>query len=122
MHTSQTTQRGASTIGLIIILAIIGVGAYIGLQYIPQFIECGTVDNILSNIEKANEEKPVKSANEVRDMINRQLDINQMDDLRDSFKVTQIDETYVITVNYERELDLIYEKKPMIYDKSITLR
>jgi len=45
-----------------------------------------------------------------------------MDDLRDSFKVTQIDETYVITVNYERELDLIYEKKPMIYDKSITLR
>jgi len=50
MHTSQTTQRGASTIGLIIILAVIGVGAYIGLQYIPQFIECGTVDTILSNI------------------------------------------------------------------------
>ena len=122
MNTSQTTQRGASTIGLIIILAIIGVGAYIGLQYIPQFIECGTVDTILSNLEKANEEKPVKSANEVRNMINRQLDINQMDDLRDSFKVTQIDETYVITVNYERELDLIYEKKPMIYDKSVTLR
>jgi len=122
MNTSQTTQRGASTIGIIIILAIIGVGAYIGLQYIPQFIECGTVDTILSNIEKANEEKPVKSINEVRNMINRQLDINQMDDLRDSFEVTQIDDTYIVTVNYERELDLIYEKKPMIYEKSVTLR
>ena len=88
MHTSQKTQRGASAITLIITLAIIGAGAYIGMQYIPQYIEAGTVDAILSNIEQTHEETPVSSARKIRNMIDRQLDINQMDDLRDSFKVT----------------------------------
>lgn len=122
MHTSQRTQRGASAIGLIIILTIIGAGTYIGLQYIPQYIEAGTVDSILSNIEQTHEETPVSSANSIRNMIERQLDINQMDDLRDSFKVTQDEEIYIITVSYERELNLIYEKKPMKYEKTVTLR
>jgi hypothetical protein len=122
MHTSQKTQRGASAIALIIILAIIGAGTYIGLQYIPQYIEAGTVDSILSNIEQAHEETPVSSINNLRSMIEKQLDINQMDNLRDSFKVTQDEEIYIVTVNYERELNLIYEKKPMIYEKTLILR
>jgi hypothetical protein len=122
MHTSQRTQRGASAITLIIIMAIIGAGTFIGLQYIPQYIEAGTVDSILSNIEQAHEETPVTSVNAIRNMIEKQLDINQMDDLRDSFKVTQDEETYTVTVNYERELNLIYEKKLIKYDKSLTLR
>jgi hypothetical protein len=122
MHTSQSTQRGASAISLIIILAIIGTGVFIGLQYIPQYIEAGTVDSILSSIKKTHKEKPVSSANNLRSMINRQLDINQMDDLRDNFKVTQDDETYIVEVSYERELNLIYEKKLMKYEKTLTLR
>ena len=116
------TQRGASAISLIIILALIGAGTYIGLQYIPQYIEAGTVDSILSNIEQAHEETPVTSVNGIRNMIEKQLDINQMDDLRDSFKVTQDEAIYTITVNYERELNLIYEKKLIQYNKSLTLR
>jgi hypothetical protein len=122
MHTSQTTQRGVSAITLIIILAIIGAGTFIGLQYIPQYIEAGTVDSILDNIERAHEETPATSVNSIRNMIEKQLDINQMDDLRDSFKVTQDEESYTVTVNYERELNLIYDKKPVQYNKSITLR
>jgi len=122
MHTSQRTQRGASAIALLIILAIIGTGVFIGLQYIPQYIEAGTVDSILSSIEKAHEEKPVNSANNLRSMINKQLDINQMDDLRDNFKVTQDDEIYIVKVNYERELNLIYEKKLIKYEKNLTLK
>ena len=121
MHSSQRTQRGASAIGIIIILAMIGVGAYIGFQYIPQFIEAGTVDSILGNIEKANDEKPVTSVTQVRGMIDRQLNINQMEELADSFTVTQYEGTYTINVSYERQLDLIYEKKLIVTDKSITL-
>jgi hypothetical protein len=58
---------------------------------------------------------------ELRDMIGRQLEINQMDELRDSFTVTQDGDKYIVKVNYERELNLIYEKKPMKYEKSLTL-
>lgn len=115
-------QRGASAITLIIILALIGAGTFIGLQYIPQYIEAGTVDAILSNIEQAHEETPVTSINSLRNMIEKQLDINQMDDLRDSYKVTQDEEIYMVDVNYERELNLIYEKKLVQYNKSLTLK
>jgi len=122
MNTSQRTQRGASAITLIIILAIIGAGTYIGLQYIPQYIECGTVDSILGNIEKAHEKTPVTSVKNIRSMIDKQLNMNSMDDMQDNFTVTQVDETYIVKVSYERELNLIYEKKPMKYEKSLTLK
>ena len=122
MNTSQRTQRGASAITLIIILAIIGAGTYIGLQYIPQYIECGTVDSILSNIEKAHEKTPVTSVKNLRSMIDKQLNMNSMDDMQDNFTVTQVDGTYIVKVSYERELNLIYEKKPIKYEKSLTLK
>jgi Tfp pilus assembly major pilin PilA len=122
MHTRQKTQRGASAIGLVIILAIIGAVTYIALQYIPQYIESSTVDTILSSIEETHAANSGSSASKIRSLINKQLDINQMDDLRDSFKVTQDGEIYIVTVNYERELNLIYEKRLIKYDKSLTLR
>ena len=122
MSTSQRMQRGASAIVAIIILAIIGAGAYIGLQYIPQYIEAGTVDSILGNIEKAHRQSPVSNADAIRKMIGNQLNMNQLDDLRDSFKVTQDGETYIIKVSYERDLNLIYEKKPIKYEKMLILR
>jgi hypothetical protein len=122
MTSTHNTQRGASAIGLIIILAILGAGVYIGLQYIPQYIECGTVDSILSSIEKGNTRTPVSSVKDLRGRINKQLDMNQLNDLRDSFTVTQDDGSYVIKVSYERELNLIYTKKPVKYEKTLTLK
>ena len=122
MNSMQKTQQGISAIGFIIILAILGAGVYIGLQYIPQYIECGTVDSILDNLEKTNRETPFSSEKGIRDMIGKQLEMNQMDDLRDSFKVTQDGEMYIVKVSYERELNLIYERKPMKYEKTLTLK
>jgi cytochrome c-type biogenesis protein CcmE len=121
MYNSQRKQRGASAIGIIITLAIIGVGAYIGFQYLPLYIEAGTVDSILTSIENKDREKPVTSAQQIRGMIEKQLNMNQMEDLADSFKVTQDEEIFIVNVNYERELNLIYEKKLIITDKTLTL-
>jgi len=122
MNSSQRTQHGASAIVVIIILAIIGAGAYIGLQYIPQYIEAGTVDSILSNIEKAHKRSPVRSTNALRDMIDKQLNMNQLDDLSDNFKVTQDGQEYIIEASFERELNLIYKKKPVKYEKILILK
>jgi cytochrome c-type biogenesis protein CcmE len=121
MYNNQRKQRGASAIGIIIILAIIGVGAYIGFQYLPLYIEAGTVDSILTSIENTDKEKPVTSVQQIRGMIEKQLNMNQMDDLANSFKVTQDEEIFIVNVNYERELNLIYEKKLIITDKTLTL-
>lgn len=121
MHNSQRKQRGASAIGIIITLAIIGIGAYIGFQYLPLYIETGTVDSILTSIENADKEKPVTSAQQIRGMIEKQLNMNQMEELADSFKVTQDEEIFIVNVNYEREINLIYEKKLIITNKTLTL-
>ena len=121
MNPVQQRQRGASAIVSLILLAIIGAGVYIGLQFIPQYIQAGTVDSILENIEKAHRKSPVINADAIRGMINKQLNINQLDELKDSFKVTQDDEAYLVRVSYEWELNLIYEKKPMQYEKTIAL-
>ena len=122
MNSIHKTQRGASAIALIIILAILGAGTYIGLQYIPQYLECSAVDSILDNIEKANKTKPVSSVLDIRSRIDKQLDMNQMNDLRDSFSVKQDGDTYIVKVSYERELNLIYKKKPMKYEKTLILK
>lgn len=121
MYNSQRKQRGASAIGIIITLAIIGIGAYIGFQYLPLYIEAGTVDSILTSIENADKEKPVTSVQQIRGMIEKQLNMNQMEELADSFKVTQDEEIFIVNVNYEREINLIYEKKLIITEKTLTL-
>ena len=54
-------------------------------------------------------------------MIDNQLYVNQMSDLKDSFKVTQYRGDYVVTVRYERELNLGYETKMLKYERSVTL-
>ena len=122
MKSIQKTQQGISAIGLVIILAIIGAGAYIGLQYIPQYIEAGTVDSILGSVEKAYDKSAVNSVESVQGMIDKQLNVNQLNDLKDNFKVTQDGEDYIIKVSYERELNQIYKKKPVKYEKTVILQ
>ena len=121
MSSSKKIQRGASAIGIIIILAILGVGAYIGFQYIPLLIEAGTVDSVLNNLEQSNEQKHVTSVSQIRDIIDKQLNMNQMEELANDFTVTKDEDTYTVNVYYERELDLIYEKKLIETDKTIIL-
>jgi hypothetical protein len=122
MKTGFTTQRGASSLLLIIILALLGAGVYIGLQYLPTYIEAGTVDSILDNVEKAYDKSADNSVKSIQDSIDKQLNVNQMNDLKENFKVTQDDEEYIIKVSYERELNLIYTRKPVKYERTVILR
>jgi len=117
----QTRQQGGSAIGLIIILAILAYGVFVGLQYVPQYIESATVDTILDNVVGKNNTERLGDTSAVQKAIDNQLFINEMRDLKTNFKVTQNRGDFVITVRYERELNLLYEKKLMQYEKTVTL-
>ena len=117
----QRKQKGASAIVFIIVLAIFGYAVYVGLQYIPQRIESGTVDSILDSIVENHKTTPVQNVSEILSAITRQLNVNQMDDMKDKFKVSKYRGTYIIKVNYERELNLGYEIKTIQYEKTRTL-
>ena len=117
----QSKQKGASAIVFIIVLAIFAYAVYVGLQYIPQRIESGSVDSILDSIAENHKTTPVQNVSEILNAITRQLNVNQMDDMKDNFKVSKYRGTYIIKVSYERELNLGYEIKTIQYEKTRTL-
>ena len=117
----QSKQKGASAIVFIIVLAIFGFAVYVGIQYIPQRIESGTVDSILDSIVENHKTTPVQNVSEILGTITRLLNVNQMDDMKENFKVSKYRGTYNIKVSYERELNLGYETKTIKYEKSRTL-
>ena len=117
----QRKQKGASAIVFIIVLAIFGFAVYVGIQYIPQRIESGTVDSILDSIVETHKTTPVQNVGEIQSSITRLLNVNQMDDMKDYFKVSKNRGTYIVKVSYERELNLGYETKTIQYEKTRTL-
>lgn len=122
MSAMQKRQQGASSFSIIIVLVLIGAGVYLGLQYIPQLIESGTVDAILDDIKKTHAMKPVREVKDLNEMIGRSLDVNQMEDLRKDFTVSENEDEFLVDVAYTRELDLLVTRQQINYRKSLTLR
>jgi hypothetical protein len=118
----QQKQQGGSAIGLIITLAILAYGAYVGIQYIPQQIESRTFAGILDAVEGIHRQEHFSDATAVRGALDKQLYINGVTDMKDNFDVTSNGSRYTITVSYERELNLLFTVKPMHYKKSVTLQ
>jgi hypothetical protein len=122
MYSKQGNQTGGSVFGLIATLAIIGIGAYIGVQYIPQRIEVATVESILENIRQDHLARRVGSMHELQRSIDNQLNINEKNDLKKHFNLTHEGGMYVIKVSYERDLNLIYTTKQLHYNRSLALK
>jgi len=112
-------QKGASTIVTIIILAAFAYGAYIGIQYVPQAIESNTIDSILDGVESTQRGSPSVMA--VREQITKMLQLNEMNDMTNSFSVESTGGIVTVTFSYERELNMGYKIKPMHYEKSRSL-
>jgi len=117
----QNTQRGGSGIQLIIILALLGYGVFVGLQYIPLRIESGTVQAVLDNLVNSHKKEGFSDLRDVQAAVDKQLYINEREDLKNSFEVTSNRGRYVVTVRYDRELNLLYTKKTITTNESITL-
>ena len=117
----QTRQQGGSAIGLIIFLAILGYGIFVGIQYVPQYIESSSVKSMLDTIVDKNKKERFGDIYAVKRAIDDLLYINQMEELEDSFKVRQYRGDITVTVSYERELNLLYETKLMLYESFVSL-
>lgn len=121
MNTSSLRQSGASTLVTLLVVLAAGYALLVGIQYVPQLMESRTLDSILASIETSHKAKPVSNTQEVKDQFARALTVNDMDDLGQYFLIRRTGDEYEITVNYERNLNLLYKKKPIRYEKSLTL-
>jgi len=114
-------QKGASFIGTLIFLALLGYGVYVGIQYVPQMIESKAIDSILRTIKDENKTDPITSVEDANAMVIRLLQVNEMNDMTDAFKVRLRENRIVIEFSYDRKLNLLYKVKPMHYEKTLRL-
>ena len=114
-------QKGSAILNVIILL-LVAYGIFVGVQYAPIMIESRTIDAMLNSIAQSNQSAPAENIDAVESMLNNQLYINEMTDMRDSFDIDYRDRAYTIRVNYERSLNLGFDQKTLKYQKSMTLR
>jgi hypothetical protein len=121
MRKSPSKQTGASTIVTIIFLTALGYGVYIGVQYVPQVFEAKTIDSILEAIESTHKSQPFSNSVDVKTNIVNMLQVNEMNDMTESFTVARPAENIIINFSYDRELNLGYKIQPMHYEKTLSL-
>jgi hypothetical protein len=107
----RSRQLGSGAIGLVITLIIIGYVAYVGIQYVPQIIEEKTVQAILDKIQQDSKAGNIQSAEDIERVWAKHLNINEMNELKNAIEIDGYGGRFTIVVQYERELDLLFDKK-----------
>lgn len=120
MNGMPANQKGGALVTLII-LALAAYGVFVGIQYVPLHIEATSVNSILESIGGSHRASPLSSVSEVEAKIKNLLNINEMRELEDKFQVRQHLGDFIIEVQYERKLNLLFENRVIQYDKSLTL-
>ena len=121
MKNTTQRQKGGSAIGTLIILVVFAYGIFIGIQYVPQVIESRSIDSILNDMKDAQRTDPVNSEQIAKEKVVRMLQLNEMNDMTDSFTVRKQDGRIKIMFNYDRELNLIFKTQPIHYEQSVQL-
>lgn len=76
---------------------------------------------MLESIESQNDSHRYDSAQQVAQAIRNVLNLNQMDDMIKNITIREGQQGTNIEVDYERELNLLFEKKTLNYNKSLVL-
>ena len=122
MNKLPARQRGASAIVTIIILALFCYAVYVGIQYVPQAIESKSVDSVLDTVETDQKANPVTSEYDAKAKVVRLLQINEMNDMAANVAVNKFGGKITITIEYDRELNLLVKPHTMHYEKTAVLK
>lgn len=122
MNKLPAQQKGASAIVTIILLVVLGFAAFVGIQYVPQMIESRSIDSILKTMEDQQKTDRITTVLDAKTKVVNLLQINEMNDMMESFTIEDRDGKVTVAFSYDRELNLLYKVHPMHYEKSLTLR
>ena len=103
----KRTQRGMTLVGFIIVLAVVGVFAYIAMKLVPMYSEYYAVKQALKGLQQepgiANRD-PAK----IQDLFFRRLYISYAENVKPAnVKIARKDAGYLMTVDYEVRKPLI---------------
>lgn len=103
----KRTQRGMTLIGFVIVLAVVGVFAYMGMKVIPMYSEFYSVKQALAGLAKEpgiTDNDPSK----IKDFLFRRLYVSYAETIKPEYvKIVRKDAGYLITVDYEARKPLI---------------
>lgn len=115
-------KQGGGAITGLMILAILAYMIYVGIQYVPLYIESSSVDSILRSVADSDRKERLASESDVRAALDKQLYINEMRDFKGTFGVVPIPNGFRVTARYERELNLLFTRMQIPFEKSTTLQ
>ncbi len=118
MKQPRINQLGGSAIGNMVLIAVFAYGVYLGIQYVPQWIESRSLDSMLESIDSQNRTNPYSNAQEVEQAVKNILNLNQMDDMIKNITIRDGQQGINIEVSYDRELNLLFSQKTLHYSKS----
>ena len=121
MQSKPKLQTGGSKIFTLIVLAGLAYGVFIGIQYVPQWIESRAIQSILDDMQRTQGADPVDSEASAKAKLIRMLQLNELNEMTESFTVSASNDSIGITFDYERDLNLIYETKTIHYRQSVRL-
>lgn len=102
----KRTQNGMTLIGFIIVLAVAGVFAYVGMKVVPMYLEFFAVKQALDGLAK--EGVAEADGMKVRDLFFRRLDVSYAEDVKqEHVKLQRRDAGWLMTVDYEIRKPLI---------------
>lgn len=108
----KRTQSGMTLIGFVIVLAVVGLFAYVGMKLIPMYSEYYAVKQALKGL---SEEPGIadQDPGKIQDLFFRRLYISYAEDVKpEHVKIKRIDSGWQMDVNYE-------VRKPVIYNLDV---
>jgi hypothetical protein len=103
----KRTQSGITLLGFIIVLAVVGLFAYIGMKLFPMYSEFYSVKSALKGLSK---EPGIGNTNpaKIQDLFFRRLYISYAENVKkENVKIKRVDNGWQMDVSYE-------VRKPMI--------
>ena len=100
-------QRGLTPIATLAILILVGFGLFLLFKLVPVYLE---YFNVASSVNSLKEVADLgqKSKEDVRELLKRRLDINDVKRVKpDNIKVTRVENVTTVAVNYEARVSLL---------------
>jgi hypothetical protein len=120
MIVSHRNQEG-SALSSLLIVAVLAYGVFIAIQYVPLHVESSTVDSVLSSIQGSHKAQPITNVQEAERKIDVLLNVNEIRDMKEYFKVSDYRGEILIDVTYNRDLNLLFQTRTIRYEKSLVL-
>jgi uncharacterized protein DUF4845 len=97
----KRTQSGMTLIGFVIVLAVVGLFAYIGMKLVPMYSEFFAVKSALKGLQSEPgiaDQDPAK----IQDLFFRRLYISYAEDVKpEHVKIKRVDAGWQMDVDYE---------------------